>query len=273
MMLSEIPKKHIKFIKALKASKNARDREKCFIVEGLRSVEEAVKSNFTIVFAAVSNKFLNKGDGRSSNLITQLQCSQLLYMISEEQFNLLSDTVTPQGIMAVIRMKSFELKEFARENFFIIALDKIKDPGNLGTIIRTADAAGVNAVIAGKGCVDLYNPKVIRSTMGSIFHVPVISSDDIIETLMELKNKGGKIVSTHLGAKKYYYELDMTGPTVLVMGKEDAGVCDEINSISDEIVKIPMKGKAESLNVSIAHGIVLFEAVKQRMKTCPFACK
>lgn len=272
MMLFEIPKKNIKFIKALKASKNARDREQCFMVEGLRSVEEAVKSNFTIEFVVASNKFLNKGDGRSSNLITQLQRSKL-YMISEEQFNSLSDTVTPQGIMAVIRMKSFELKDFARGNFFIVALDKIKDPGNLGTIIRTADAAGVNAVIAGKGCVDVYNPKVIRSTMGSIFHVPLISSDDIIETLMELKNKGGKIVSTHLGAKKYYYELDMTGPTVLVMGKEDEGVCDEINSISDEIVKIPMEGKAESLNVSIAHGIILFEAVKQRMKTCPFACK
>lgn len=272
MILYDIPKKHIKFIRALKISRNARDKDRCFLVEGLRSVEEAIKSNFIIEFVVASTKFINKYNDRSSNLIARLQQLKL-YMISEDLFNSLSDTITPQGIMAVIRMKSFELKEYVKENFFIVALDRIKDPGNLGTIIRTADAAGINAVIAGKGCVDAYNPKVIRSTMGSIFHVPLIQSDDIIATLIELKNKGGKIVSTHLGAEKYYYELDMTGPTVLVMGKEDEGVSDEINRISDEMIKIPMKGQAESLNVSIAHGIILFEAVKQRMKTCPFACK
>lgn len=270
--MHEISKRQIKLIKSLKISKNARDREQCFLVEGLRAVEEAVKSNFIIEFVVVSTEFINKHDERSSNLIASLQHSKL-YIISENQFNCLSDTITPQGIMAVIRMKSFQLKDYAIGNFFMVALDRIRDPGNLGTIIRTADAAGVNAVIAGKGCVDVYNPKVIRSTMGSIFHLPLILSNDIIETLTELKNKGGKIVSTHLRAKKFYFELDMTGPTVLVMGKEDEGVSDEVNSIADETVKIPMLGLAESLNVSIANGIILFEAVKQRIKTCPFACK
>jgi len=272
MILYDLPKKHIKLIKALKESKNAREKNQCFFVEGVRSLKEALKSNFIIDFVVASTKFINQDNEKNSSLIAQLQQLKL-YKISEDLFDSLSDTVTPQGIMAVIRMKSFEPKEYIDGNFLVVALDRIKDPGNMGTIIRTADAAGASIIIAGKGCVDSYNPKVIRSTMGSIFHMPIIQIDDLVTTLKDLKNRGGRIVTTHLAAKKYYYDLDMTGPTVIVMGKEDEGVSDEITDISDEVVKIPMRGPAESLNVSIAHGIILFEAVKQRMKTCPFACK
>jgi len=272
MILYDLPKKHIKLIKALKESRKTREKKRCFFVEGVRSLEEALKSNFFIDFVVASTKFINQDSEKSPRLMAQLQQFKL-YSVSEDLFDSLSDTVTPQGVMAVIKMKFFEPKEYMGGNFLVVALDRIKDPGNMGTIIRTADAAGVDIIIGGKGCVDFYNPKVIRSTMGSIFHMPVIETDDLAATLKDLKNTGGRIVTTHLAAKKYYYELDMTGPTVIVMGKEDEGVSDEITEISDEVVKIPMRGPAESLNVSVAHGIILFEAVKQRMKTCPFACK
>jgi TrmH family RNA methyltransferase len=272
MISSDLPKRHIKLIKALKESKNARSKNLCFFVEGLRSVEEVMKSDFTIEFAIVSDKFMNVNNERSRSLISQLQNFKL-YLISGELYNTLSDTVTPQGIMAVVRMKPFDLTDYAEGNFLFVALDRIKDPGNMGTIIRTADAAGINAIIAGKGCVDVYNPKVIRSTMGSIFHLPVVQTGDLITALKDLKNRGGRIITTYLKSEKYYFDVDMTVPTVLVMGKEDEGVSNEIIGISDEVVKIPMSGPAESLNVSIAHGIILFEAVKQRMKTRPFACK
>ncbi|HHW04116.1 MAG TPA: RNA methyltransferase [Thermoanaerobacterales bacterium] len=263
-MSSSLPKRQIKLIKALKESKNAREKNHCFVAEGLRSVEEIVKTDYTIEFTVVSEKFANKDCDRVRKLIEKLQNFKL-YMISEGIYDTISDTVTPQGIMAVVRMKDYDLMEYADNNFLFVALDRIKDPGNMGTIIRTADAAGVNAVIAGKGCVDAYNPKVIRSTMGSIFHLPVIQTDDLIMTLKELKRRGGRIVTSHLKAKKYYYDVNLKVSTVLVMGKEDEGVSDEIIDISDEMVKIPMPGLAESLNVSIANGIILFEAVKQRM--------
>lgn len=263
MVLNDLPKKNIKLIRALKTSKNVRDKNQRFLVEGIRSLEEAIKSDFIIDFAVVSNKFLNQ-ESRSSNLISHLNKLKL-FKVSQDIFETISDTVTPQGVMAVIKKKFFELGDNIKENFLVVALDKIKDPGNMGTMIRTADAGGADAIIMNKGCVDVYNPKVVRSTMGSIFHLPLIEAEDMIDVLRNLKERGGQIVTTHLKAKKYYYEVDFKKPTVFVMGKEDEGVSEEIVDMSDDVVRIPMPGSAESLNVSVAEGIILFEAVKQRL--------
>ena len=153
------------------------------------------------------------------------------------------------------------------DNYLIFALDRIQDPGNMGTIIRTADAAGANSVLVGKGCVDVYNPKVVRSAMGSLFHIPIVYTDNLVNTLVKLKENGGRIVTTHLLAKKHYYDVNYKNSTVVVMGSEDEGVTEDVARISDELVKITMPGNAESLNVAIAHGIIAFEAVRQRAET------
>lgn len=262
-----------KLINALRKSRNLRQKNKRFLVEGLRSVYEAVNSDYTIDFIVISETFLKQADRQELELIANINQKGKIYCISEKMFKELSDTVTPQGIMAVAEYKNFDLDDINSDKFLIVALDRVKDPGNMGTIIRSSDAAGADAILLSKGCVDIYNPKVIRSTMGSVFHIPLIKSEDLIQDLIKLKQIGGQVITTHLKAKKYYQEVDFNRSSIIVMGKEDEGVSDDVVKISDEIVKIPMLGMAESLNVSVAHGIMIYEAISQRLGLRPFACK
>ena len=160
----------------MKRSKNYRIKNQRFFVEGLKNVIEAVKSNFKVDFIVVSENFCDQ----NSDLIKELSTKIRLYKVTDKEFNDITDTVTPQGILAVACCKDEGIDDIRlKDNFLIIALDRINDPGNMGTIIRTADAAGADAVIIGKGCVDIYNPKVVRSAMGSLFHVPLLYTDDI----------------------------------------------------------------------------------------------
>lgn len=263
MTFLDLSQRKEKDIRALKNSKNTRKKQKRFLVEGLKSVKEAVESSFNIDFIVISDGFLEKNRSSIENLLSPFNGIKI-FKTSNNTFEKLSDTVTPQGIMAIVEQRQHRLSEFIKENFLIVALDRVGDPGNMGTIIRTADAAGADAVLVGKGCVDVYNPKVIRTTMGSIFHIPVIQTDNLLATLIELKESGGHIITTYLDTTDYYYSVDLSLPTVAVVGQEDDGVSRDIIDISDYVVKIPMPGKAESLNVSIACGILLFEAVRQR---------
>ncbi|MDD4570717.1 MAG: 23S rRNA (guanosine(2251)-2'-O)-methyltransferase RlmB [Tepidanaerobacteraceae bacterium] len=263
-MLQVLPKKQLKLIRNLKRSKNIRIKNQCFFVEGLKNVSEALKSDHEIKFIVISEDFSE----RNTDFLMKLSKNTpqiRLYEVPNAEYDKITDTVTPQGILAVIGFKDVKINDILRENFMMIALDRINDPGNMGTIIRTADAAGASGVIIGKGCVDVYNPKVVRSAMGSLFHVPLLYTDDIMATLSELRKKGSRVITTHLKAKKIHYEVDFTDKIVIVMGDEDEGVSDEIVHISDEVVKIPMPGEAESLNVAIAFGIMAFEAVRQRI--------
>ncbi len=271
-MTKQLSKNQQKLVRDLRKSKKARMKNRCFIVEGLKNVAESIKSNYEVRFVVISDDFIKSNTGFIKTLSKQVS-SNRLYQVKGNLFNELTDTVTPQGIMAVVNFKDTNIEDVQKENFLMIALDRIQDPGNMGTIIRTADAAGADAIVIGQECVDIYNPKVVRSAMGSLFHIPIIQTDDLIKTLIELKEKGGKVVTTHLKAKKHYYDINYKVCTVIVMGSEDEGVSKEIVQISDELVKIPMPGSAESLNVAIAHGIMVFEAVKQRIKPVPSTCK
>jgi len=264
--LKELSKRQQRLIKALKESKIARVKNQCFIVEGLKSVEEVIGSDFEIRFIVLSDIFLSSNNVLLKKLWDKIPKDHL-YRVSDKTFAELADTVTPQGILAVANFSEIGIEDILKDNFLIVALDKIQDPGNMGTIIRTADAAGADGIIVGKGCVDIYSPKVVRSAMGSLFHVPIVQTDDLGETLIELKQKGGKVVTTHLSAKQYYYNVNYRKSTVIVMGSEAEGVSKNISNISDELIKIPMPGRAESLNVAVAHGIVIFEAARQRNQT------
>lgn len=272
MILHELSKRQIKFIRGLIRSKSERTKNQLFIVEGLKAVLEALNSDYDIDFIVISEQFLEKSQDLFNHIYireNKIPC----YKTSNKVFDEISDTVTPQGILAVVKFKHIELEDLYKGNYLLIALDRIKDPGNMGTIIRTADAASAGAIIVGKGCVDVYNPKVIRATMGSIFHIPIVFAEDILDILLKIQRSGGQIITTHLKANIYYYDVDFEKPTVIVMGTEDDGVSEKVASISDQLVKIPMPGKAESLNVAIAHGIMVFEAVKQRNKARSFTCK
>jgi len=263
-MLEELSKRHQRLIKVLRQSKTGRMKNRCFFVEGLKNVEEVIGSDYGIRFIVLSDTFLVSNDVFLEKLKRKVS-EDILYKASDKTFIELTDTVTPQGILAVININDVKIDDILRNNFFIVALDKIQDPGNMGTIIRTADAAGADGIVIGKGCVDIYNPKVVRSAMGSLFHIPIVHTDDLSKTLVELKQRGGKVVTTHLAAKKEYYNVDLKTSTVIVMGSEADGVSQKILAVSNELIKIPMPGQAESLNVAVAHGIIAFEAVRQRV--------
>lgn len=207
------------------------------------------------------------GDKSAEGLLKQAQSTGVeCYQLPDTLFGSVSDTRTPQGILAVLKLERKRLEDANPDGGLLVMLDNIKDPGNMGTIIRTADAAGCSGVIVPDGCVDVYNPKVLRSTMGSIFHIPVYHCGNISEAILRIRNGGYKVFASHLEGAASIYETDLRGPVALVIGSEAEGVGKATVRAADALVKIPMEGRAESLNASIAAGVMIFEAMRQR--TC-----
>ncbi|SHJ61292.1 TrmH family RNA methyltransferase [Tepidibacter formicigenes] len=258
-MIMEITSKEnekIKYTKSLLKNKK-RLQEKKYIVEGYRILDQAIQCKADIDYVIFKDEFLNKEEHKK--FVDFLKNNNFrIYKTTNKLFKEITDTEKPQGILAVIRYKEYNLDEILNNNSnFLIILDRIQDPGNMGTIVRTADAAGANGVILLKGCVDIYNPKVIRSTMGSIFNMSIIQENE--EIIDYLKEKGFNIVSSYLNTDNYYNNVDYGDKVALVIGNEGNGIKDEIIEKSDILVKIPIYGKAESLNAAMASGILMYE--------------
>ena len=183
--------------------------------------------------------------------------------VTNKIFSTITQVTNPQGIMAVIEKKSNNQEiDFSQD--IIVALDDIQDPGNLGTILRTVDSVGLNQIIVSKGTVDAFNSKVVRSTMGAIFRVNIIEVDDLIETIKMIKKHHFKLVVTSLQTEQSIYDINFN-KKIIVIGNESNGVSEVIQDMADEKAKIPMIGKTESLNASVATGIVLYEYVRQKL--------
>ena len=186
-------------------------------------------------------------------------------IVSDSVFQHMSDTKTPQGILCIVKQNTYNIEELLKiENPHFMVLDNLQDPGNLGTIVRTAEGAGVNAVFLSKESVDIYNPKTIRSTMGSIYRVPVVYVEDLISLLEVFKEKGIKSYAAHLEGKNSYDKEDYEGGTAILIGNEGNGLRDEVSNAADIWVQIPMQGQVESLNAAIAASILMFEVARQR---------
>ena len=243
----------IKHIKKLK-EKKYRNEYNEFIVEGIKLVAEAIKENAKVKQIVISEGFeLDKKID-----IEKFNC----VLVPEDIFKTITEVETPQGILAVIEKTN--KKEIDYNEDILVALDNVQDPGNVGTILRTIDSVGLKQVLVSKGTADIYNSKVIRSTMGAIFRINIIECDDLKQTLYQVKEKGFDITVTSLDAKETIYDIDYY-KRIIVMGNEANGVSKEIQDLADEKVIIPMLGNAESLNVSIATGIVLYEYVRQKI--------
>ena len=255
----------IKEIKALK-EKKYRDRKGLYFIEGIRFIEEALKEKELINKVLVSEKITEVKGG--SEILKQLEeaDSRNVYTVPDKLYLEVTDTENPQGILAVMSKKSVGIESVYDDKNFFVVLDSIQDPGNMGTIIRTADAAGATAVIVSKGCVDVYNPKVLRSTMGSIFHIPICYCENILEGLQSLKEKGITLCAAHLDGEKSYFDLNNKDNIAVIIGNEANGISDSVAAISDELVKIPMEGKSESLNASVAAGLLIYEVLRCRMQ-------
>ena len=189
-----------------------------------------------------------------------------IFLVANDIMKLISDTTTPQGILAVIEQKRYMLEDILEASKVpsLIILEKLQDPGNLGTILRTAEGAGISGIVMSRDTVDPFSPKVIRSTMGSMYRVPFFITDDICDTINVIKRNGIKVFAAHLKGEKYYDELDFRGASAFLIGNEGNGLSDEVASLADMYLKIPMEGQLESLNAAMAAGILMYETSRQR---------
>lgn len=254
----------IKEIKALHLKKN-RDKEGLYFVEGIRFVNDAIDNEQKIIKAVISERLESLNGGKELINRVNSVCDDCS-VVNEKLFEEISDTQTPQGIIGVLRKSEYNTESVIKNGRAILILDSLQDPGNVGTIIRTADAAGITAVILTKGCVDIYSPKVLRSTMGSVFHMPLFQGLNVNETINLLKESGYKIIASHLKGQNNYFDEGLTGKCAIVVGNEANGISPETAEMADKLVRIPMPGKAESLNASIAASIMIYEIVRQNEK-------
>ena len=261
MVISSKDNETIKKLKKLK-DKKYRDQENCYIIEGIKLIKEAINENAKIKLIIVCDdcKQENNIDADAKYEIAKYEC---IY-VTEKIFLSLTNVVNPQGILAVIEKEKSNNVINYDEDLFLV-LDDIQNPGNMGTILRTADSLNLKQIIVSKGSSDIYNPKVVRSTMGAIFRVNIIESDNLVKTLKDMKKHKIKIVTTNLQTDKKIYDVDYE-KSAIVIGNEANGVSNEVLELADEKVKIPMPGKTESLNASVATAIILYEAMRKNLK-------
>ena len=256
-MISSTSNPQVKRLAQLQKKSKARNEEKVFIVEGIRMFAEVPKNRVEKVY--ISESLYNK---KKQELDLQGMSVEIL---SDSVFQHVSDTKTPQGIMCVVKQARYNIEDLLQiKNPHFMVLDNLQDPGNLGTIVRTAEGAGVDAVFLSKESVDIFNPKTIRSTMGSIYRMPVVYVEDLLELLDTFKKKGIKSYAAHLGGKNSYDQECYKDGTAILIGNEGNGLRDEVSQKADIWVQIPMKGQVESLNAAIAASVLMFEVARQR---------
>ncbi|WP_051534078.1 TrmH family RNA methyltransferase [Desulfitibacter alkalitolerans] len=244
-----------KLIKTLN-KKKGRDENGLFLIEGIRLLEEAINHGVKLHYLVINE---------NTNLLPKENLDCQVLRISNNLFKDLSDTVTPQGIIGVARQPNPSLKELTLlPNPLIVVLNGIQDPGNLGTIIRTSAAAKAAAVLLTEGTVDLYNPKVIRATMGAVFQIPIIHGLGDEEAINWLNSNNINILVADINAEQYYFSVNLKGATALVIGNENKGPSPKWKSAANNRIKIPILGDTESLNASIAAGILIYDAIRQR---------
>lgn len=277
-LITSVNNQRVKDVANLK-QKKYRTESGTFFAEGLRAVQEAVE------YAEVTDLFFTAAEEEKLHdiLIKAKEKGARLYKADDKVMAKLSDTKTPQGVLAVIRMPEQNLQKLQPgawqrktekqcqsagieidNNAPVIILDRIQDPGNLGTIIRTADAVGALGIILLEGCVDAYSPKVVRASMGSLFHLPVVQDVFPEEALTWCYRHGYEPAATAMQGAANLYKADISKKMAFIFGNEANGVSEELQAAAETRLFIPMAGQAESMNVAMAAGIVLFEGLRQR---------
>lgn len=256
-MITSTSNNRVKRIVALSQKAKARKEEDVFIVEGYKMFMEAPKNWIKEVY--VSEGFLKKCEFK--DILEDIGYE----LVSDEVFQKISDTKTPQGILSILKKPHYELDELInKESPLIVLLEDIQDPGNLGTIFRTGEGAGIDGVIITSKTADIFNPKVIRSTMGSIYRVPYYVTDDLKQVIEKLKQKEINVYAAHLENSVEYDVPDYTRASAFLIGNEGNGLKRETADSATSYIKIPMQGQVESLNAAIATSILMYEAARQR---------
>ncbi len=250
-MITSTASKQVKRIEKLQKKAKARREEGVFIAEGPKMVKETPKELLQEIYVAES--YEDTWDG------------EVTEVVSDSIMRQISDTKTPQGVLAIVTMPSYDLGELlAQDEPRLLLIEGVQDPGNLGTIFRTAEGAGMSGIVMSKETVDLFHPKVVRATMGSLYRMPFVISSDWMETLEEIKAAGVTLFAAHLKGEKYYNEFDYTRACGFLIGNEGSGLTEETVRVADALVRIPMEGEVESLNAAMAAGILMYESYRQR---------
>ena len=260
-MITSSSNPRIKQVVQWQSKAKERRKDNVFLVEGFKMFEEAPAEAIREVY--VSEDALEKA-------LTQPDIKSKLdkagyEVVSGDLFRKMSDTQTPQGILCVLERPMYCLEDLMeQENPLFVVLDNLQDPGNLGTIVRTGEGAGISGVIMSAQTVDIYNPKTIRATMGSIYRVPFIYVESLPETVEKLRSKGIRTYAAHLQGKDYYDSFSFEKGTAFLIGNEGNGLSKEVADAADAYLKIPMEGQVESLNAAIATSLLMYEAHRQR---------
>jgi TrmH family RNA methyltransferase len=245
---------HLQLVRALLEQPKARRKHHAFVAEGARLLEDGLDSELPVQFVL----YKPEHSPRVDNALRLLPPTVPLMLVESRLFDHLSDTETSQGVLAVFSLPTWEVNT---ENDFLLILDQVRDPGNLGTILRTAEAAGVQAVLLTPGTTDAWSPKVVRASMGSHFRLPIFSLDwETINTVVS----DFQVLHADMEGELAYWQADLCKPTALLIGGEADGISQEAQRIVTGSVRIPMAGENESLNAAISAGILLFEVLRQR---------
>lgn len=268
-MITSFSNPKIKRLIQLKGKARLRNREGVFIVEGSRMFLELPEGETDELY--VTEAFLHyiKDKDRETK---QLELFRDRYeVVSEAVFARISDTVTPQGVLAVVRQKKYGVEELlsvqavcAQGNPLLLLIEELQDPGNLGTMFRTAEAAGASGIIMSRETVDIYNPKAVRSTMGSVFRVPFFYTGSMKEMIEDIRRRDIAVYAAALHHSLRYTEADYKKACAVLIGNEGKGLRQETVEAATQAVSIPMQGRVESLNASISAAILLYEAARQR---------
>ena len=258
-MITSTSNPRIKNLVLLGKKAKARKEQGVFLAEGRKMTEEAPKEWIRELY--VSESYL--ADKENAGSLRGMEYE----VLSDHVMKAAADTQTPQGILAVVSMPRWDFASITEKNGgSYLFLEDIQDPGNLGTMIRSGEAAGITAVIASRGTVDLYNPKTIRSTMGSIYRVPFFAADDLKQTVCTMKEQGMKLYAAHLKGNRPYDEPDYRQKCGFLIGNEGNGLTEEIAGLADEYIRIPMEGSVESLNAAIAASVLMYEVNRQKRR-------
>ncbi len=254
-MITSTANDSVKHVTALEGSARTRRKEGLFVVEGARIASEIPKDQLAECF--VTEDFISSDKGLS---LFPYEVKPIT--VSSSVFKKMSDTKSPQGILCVCRMSNVSALDFLSSkktgDLKLLLLEGIQDPGNLGTMVRTAEGAGFDAIIADSDTVDVYNPKVTRSTMGSLFRVPVLYTDDLPQVIETLQKSSVTVYAAHLDGTMSFKEEKYGNRLAFLIGNEGKGLSDEIAAKADRLIKIPMQGKLESLNAAVAAAVLMY---------------
>jgi len=267
-MITSISNNRIKNLLHLISKSKARKEQQAFLIEGERLFSECEIDDLSEIY--ITQDFEKKCQPKITEKLSLARTKGIfIEYVANEVMTKISDTVTPQGIACICKMQHMSPDKFyslQTNNPLLLILEDIQDPGNMGTILRVSEAAGVSGIVMTRGCVDLYNPKTVRSTMGSIFRMPILITDDIKAEIDKLKKINVNIYAAHLNGTKYYDEFDYNQGTAFMIGNEGNGLKEETAKLADSYLKIPMLGKIESLNAAMAAGILVYNSARIRRK-------